>query len=345
MTPNDSIMYYKKFLRAGFMAVDPHTGYTKAYVGGVDFRFFQYDQIMQGKRQVGSIFKPFVYTLAMQHGYSPCYEIANVQTSFEFAKTDGTISTYTPRFSSTSYDGQMVTLKKGLSKSMNQISAWVLKQFNPEEVIKLVRKMGVKSEIYPGWPLCVGAAELPVYEVVGAFTTFANKGMWIQPIMVTRIEDKNGNVIARFKPKEEEAISEVAAYKMLNMMKAVTQFGGTGVRLRATYHFKNPIAGKTGTTNNNADGWFVGIVPNLVGGAWAGAEEQRVRFQNNQLGQGANMALPIWALFMEKVYADSTLNISKEDFDPPLNFNLNLDCEKMKNRATANRVRDDFDDF
>jgi len=345
MTPNDSIMYYKRFLRAGFMAVDPHTGFTKAYVGGVDYRFFQYDQIMQGKRQVGSIFKPFVYTLAMQHGYSPCYEIANVPTSFEFERPDGTPDTYTPKFSTSDWGGQMVSLKRGLTKSMNQVSAWVLKQFNPEAVIDLVRKMGVKSEIYPGWPLCVGAAELPVYEVVGAFTTFVNKGIWIQPYMVTRIEDKNGNVIARFRPKEEEAISEVAAYKMLNMMESVTKYGGTGVRLRSKYYFDNPIAGKTGTTNDNADGWFVGIVPNLVGGAWAGAEEQRIRFQNNQLGQGANMALPIWAHFMKKAYADSTLNISKGDFDPPLNFNLNLDCEEMKNRTRVDRLGDDFDDF
>ncbi len=344
MTPNDSILYYKRFLRAGFLAVDPHTGFTKAYVGGVDYRYFQYDQIMQGKRQVGSIFKPFVYTLAMQHGYSPCYEIMNVPTSFEFMN-NGKPDIYTPKFSPTDWDGQMVTLKRGLSKSMNQISAWVLKQFNPEEVINLTRKMGVKSEIYPGWPLCVGAAELPVYEVVGAFTTYANKGIWTQPIMVTRIEDKNGNVISTFRPKEEEAISEIAAYKMLNMMQGVSQANGTGIRLRFKYEFENPIAAKTGTTNDNADGWFVGIVPNLVGGAWAGAEEQRIRIQNDQMGQGANMALPIWALFMQKVYADSTLAISRDSFDPPLNFNLNLDCEALNKRTRANRIRDDFDDF
>lgn len=345
MTPNDSIIYYKKFLRAGFLAVDPHTGYTKAYVGGIDYRYFQYDQIMQGRRQVGSIFKPFVYTLAMQHGYSPCYEIANASTSFEYTRPDGTLDTYTPKFSHVAeLEGKMITLKQGLSKSMNQASAWVLKQFNPEAVIDLVRKMGVKSPIDAVWPICVGAVELPVYEVVGAFTTFANKGIWIQPIMVTRIEDKNGNVIARFKPKVEEAISEEAAYKMIKMLEAVTVYPGTGSRLRAKYKFENPIAGKTGTTNDNADGWFVGIVPNLVAGAWAGAEEQRVRIQNNYVGQGANMALPIWAMFMQKVYADSTLNISQDEFEAPLNFNLNLDCNAVRKQNVVKKARDDFDD-
>lgn len=345
MSPNDSIIYYKKLLRAGFLAVDPHTGHTKAYVGGIDYRFFQYDQIMQGRRQVGSIFKPFVYTLAMQHGYSPCYQVANVPTSFEYLKPDGTPDTYTPKFSPVEeWEGQMVTLKQGLMKSMNQISAWVIKQFNPEAVIDLVRKMGVKSPIDPVWPICVGAVELPVYEVVGAFTTFANKGMWIQPIMVLKIEDKNGNVISTFRPRQEEAISEEAAYKMLDMMQAVTQYPGTGVRLRAKYGFKNPIAGKTGTTNDNADGWFVGIVPNLVGGAWAGAEEQRIRIQNDAIGQGANMALPIWAMFMQKVYADSTLHISQESFTPPLNFQVNLNCDEVNRQQAVKRLRDDFED-
>lgn len=345
MTPNDSIIYYKKFLRAGFLAVDPLTGFTKAYVGGIDYRYFQYDQIMQGRRQVGSIFKPFVYTLAMQHGYSPCYEIANVPTSFEYIKPNGVLDTYTPKFSTVAeLGGQMITLQQGLSKSMNQASAWVIKQFNPEAVIDLVRKMGVKSPIDPYWPICVGAVELPVYEVVGAFTTFANKGIWVQPIMVTRIEDKNGNVITRFKPKVEEAISEEAAYKMIKMMEAVTVYPGTGSRLRAKYEFKNPIAGKTGTTNDNADGWFVGVVPNLVAGAWSGAEEQRIRIQNNHIGQGANMALPMWAMFMQKVYADSTLGISQGEFEPPLNFNMNLDCNAVKRKNIVKKARDDFDD-
>jgi len=346
MTPNDSIRYYKRFLRAGMMSVSPSNGHVKAYVGGIDYSHFQYDQVMQGRRQVGSTFKPFVYTLAMQHGYSPCYEVPNVPVQFKFVSPyTGRDTIYEPKFSHVEeYDGKMVTLKTGLAKSLNQISAWVIKRYNPQAVINLVRKMGVKSPIEPVWPICVGAVELPVYEVVGAFTTFANKGIWIEPIMVTRIEDKDGNLISTFLPKEEEVIPEVAAYKMLNLMEGVTKDNGTGIRLRFKYNFTNPIAGKTGTTNNNADGWFVGIVPNLVTGTWSGGEDMSIRFRNDQLGQGANMALPMWALFMQKVYADSTLNVSKEGFVPPLNFDLDLDCDRVNRRGTNNRIRDDFDE-
>ncbi len=346
MTPNDSIRYYKRFLRAALMSVDPHSGQVRAYVGGIDYSHFQYDQVMQGRRQVGSIFKPFVYTLAMQHGYSPCYEVPNVPVQFKFVSaTTGNDTIYQPKFSHVEgYDGRMVTLKKGLAKSMNQISAWVIKRYNPQAVIDLVRKMGVKSSIDPVWPICVGSAELPVYEVVGAFTTFANKGIWIEPMFVTRIEDKDGNLISAFLPKEEEAISEFAAYKMLNLMEGVTRGDGTGIRLRFKYNFENPIAGKTGTTNDNVDGWFVGIVPNLVTGTWAGGEDNSIRFRNDLLGQGANMALPMWALYMKKIYADSTLSISQEEFEPPLNFNIDLDCERVNKKTINKRVLDDFDE-
>lgn len=346
MSPNDSIRYYKRFLRAGLMSVDPHNGQVRAYVGGIDYTHFQYDQVMQGRRQVGSIFKPFVYTLAMQHGYSPCYEIPNVPVQFKFVSaTTGKDTIYEPKFSHHElYDGKMVTLKKGLAKSMNQVSAWVIKRYNPQAVIDLARKMGVQSPIDPVWPICVGSAELPVYEVVGAFTTFANKGIWIEPILVTRIEDKDGNLISTFQPREEEAISEFAAYKMLNLMQGVTEGDGTGIRLRFKYNFDNPIAGKTGTTNDNADGWFMGIVPDLVTGTWSGGEDMSIRFRNDQLGQGANMALPMWALYMQKIYADSTLNISKEDFEKPLNFDLDLDCERVNQKKINKEVIDDFDE-
>jgi len=346
MTPNDSIVYYKRFLRAGLMSVDPHNGQIRAYVGGIDYKHFQYDQVMQGRRQVGSIFKPFVYTLAMQNGYSPCYEVPNVPVQFKFVSaTTGKDTIYEPKFSHHElYDGKMVTLKKGLAKSMNQISAWAIKRSNPPAVIDLVRKMGIKSPIEPVWPICVGSAELPVYEVVGAFTTYANKGIWVEPIMVARIEDKDGNLISTFKPREEEAISEFAAYKMLNLMEGVTQGDGTGIRLRFKYNFTNPIAGKTGTTNNNADGWFVGIVPDLVTGTWAGGEDMSVRFRRDHRGQGANMALPMWALYMQKIYADSTLNISQEEFEVPLNFNIDLDCERVNKRTINKKVLDDFDE-
>jgi penicillin-binding protein 1A len=348
MTPMDSIRYYKRFLRSAFMALNPQTGYVKAYVGGPDYRYFQYDAIMQGKRQVGSVFKPFVYTVAMENGYSPCYEVPNTTVTFigNFNGIEG--NTYEPQYSETKeLDGQMVTLRTGLAKSLNQISAWVMKQFNPEAVIAVARKVGIKSQIEPVIPICVGAVDLPVYEVAGAFTAYANKGIWVEPIMVTRIEDKNGNLLATFSTHEEVAMSEETAYKMLYMMKGVTSPGGTGARLRHKYLFTNPIAGKTGTTNSYADGWFVGIVPNLIGVAWTGAEDKMVHFQNHDLGQGANMALPIWAMFMQKVYADPDLNVSQEDFERPLFMRETLDCESVApvEKKPAKRKKSDFDDF
>ncbi len=348
MTPMDSIRYYKRFLRSAFMAISPQTGYVKAYVGGPDYRYFQYDQIMQGKRQVGSIFKPFVYTVAMENGISPCFEVPNVSVSFtgNFNGVEG--NSYEPQFSDAKdLDGQMVTLRTGLSKSLNQISAWVMKQYNPEAVIEVARKVGIKSEIPPVIPICVGAVDLPVYEVAGAFTAFANKGIWVEPIMVTRIEDKNGNVLATFNTHEEVAMSEETAYKMLYMMQGVTSSEGTARRLRNKYQFTNPIAGKTGTTNRYADGWFVGIVPNLIGAVWTGAEDKMVHFTNPDNGQGSNMALPIWALFMKKVYGDPTLSVSQEPFERPLHMSDALNCEDMSPKLgkPEKRKKSDFDDF
>jgi penicillin-binding protein 1A len=348
LTPMDSIKYYKRFLRSAFMAITPKTGYVKAYVGGPDYRYFQYDQIMQGRRQVGSIFKPFVYTVAMENGISPCYEVPNVPVTFtgNFRGVEG--SSYEPQFSDTKeLDGQMVTLRTGLSKSLNQISAWIMKQYNPEAVIEVARKVGIKSPIDPVIPICVGAVELPVYEVAGAFTAFANKGIWVEPIMVTRIEDKHGNLLGRFNTHEEVAMSEETAYKMLYMMQGVTSNEGTARRLRGKYEFTNPIAGKTGTTNNYADGWFVGIVPDLIGAAWTGAEDNMVHFTNHDNGQGSNMALPIWALFMKKVYADPMLSVSQGAFERPLYMSDPLDCEGTDSKTVkpAKRKKSDFDEF
>jgi penicillin-binding protein 1A len=348
LTPMDSIKYYKRYLRSAFMAITPQTGYVKAYVGGPDYRYFQYDQIMQGKRQVGSVFKPFVYTVAMENGLSPCQEVPNVSVVFtgNFNGIEG--NSYEPQFSDAKeLDGQMVTLRTGLSKSLNQISAWVMKQYNPEAVIEVARKVGIKSEIEPVIPICVGAVDLPVYEVAGAFTAFANKGIWVEPIMVTRIEDKNGNLLATFSTHEEVAMSEETAYKMLYMMEGVTSTEGTARRLRNKYEFTNPIAGKTGTTNNYADGWFVGMVPNLLGAAWTGAEDKMVHFTNHDNGQGANMALPIWAIFMKKVYADPSLNVSQEAFERPLALTEPLDCDGQQPQGPkpGKRKKSDFDDF
>jgi penicillin-binding protein 1A len=348
MTPMDSIRYYKRYLRSAFIAITPQTGYIKAYVGGPDYRYFQYDQIMQGRRQVGSVFKPFVYTVAMENGLSPCLEVPNVPVSFvgNFNGVEG--NSYEPQFSDAKeLDGQMVTLRTGIAKSLNQISAWVMKQYNPEAVIEVARKVGIRSPIEPVIPICVGAVDLPVYEVAGAFTAFANKGIWVKPTMVTRIEDKNGNLLATFNTHEEVAMSEETAYKMLYMMQGVTGNDGTARRLRFKYGFTNPIAGKTGTTNNYADGWFVGIVPNLIGAAWTGAEDKMVHFQNHDNGQGANMALPIWAMFMKKVYADSTLSVSQEEFERPLFLSEPLDCDGTRAQEVkpGKRKKSDFDDF
>ncbi len=325
MTPMDSIRYYKFFLHAGFMSMNPHTGYVKAYVGGTNFKHFQFDHVTLGKRQVGSTFKPFLYTLAMQEGFSPCYKVPNVPVSFILPNG----KTWTPKNSDrTKHDGKMVTLRWGLANSVNSISAWLMKQFNPYAVIEIARKMGVTSYIEPVPAICLGTPDISLYEMVGAFSTFANKGVHVTPIFVTRIEDKNGNILATFKPKSNEAMSEKTAYLMINLLEGVV-LGGTSMRLRFKYHLTNDIGAKTGTTQNQSDGWFMGLTPNLVSGCWVGGEDRGIHFRGIRLGQGANMGLPIWALYMQKVYADSTLGYSKEDrFERPPGLKVELDCKK-----------------
>jgi penicillin-binding protein 1A len=324
MTPMDSILYFKRFLRSGFMAMDPSNGHIRAYVGGPDSKYFKYDHVRQGKNQVGSIFKPFLYTLAMQEGYSPCFEAANVPHSFVVND-----SIWTPRNAGpTDYDGQMVTLKWGLANSVNNISAYLMKQFNPPALIEVVRKMGVYSYIDPVVSVFLGTSDISLFEMVSAFATYANKGVHNAPVMVTRIEDRHGNVLAEFRPRIEEAISEEAAYLMLNLLQSVVN-DGTGRRLRGKYAFRGQMAGKTGTTQGYSDGWFTGLVPQLVGGAWTGGEDRGIRFNNITHGQGANMALPIWAIFMQKVYADPSLGISPEaNFEAPQGFSINLNCDR-----------------
>ncbi len=314
MTPMDSLLYYKFFLRTGFMSMETQTGYVKAYVGGLNYKYFKYDHVMLSKRQVGSTFKPFLYTLAMQEGeFSPCTQVPNIPVSFDMP--DGT--KWEPKNSSDAREGEMVTLSWALANSVNQISAFLMKRYSPQAVIKIAKKMGITSNIEPVYSLCLGTPEISLYEMVGAMNTFANKGLYIEPIFVTRIEDKNGNVLETFKPKTNEAISEATAYLMINLMRGVVE-SGTGNRLRATYKLMNPIAGKTGTTQNNSDGWFMGITPNLVSGVWVGGEDRSIHFRSTLLGQGANMSLPIWALYMIKVYADKSLGYPQNaDFDRP----------------------------
>jgi len=330
MTPIDSIRYYKYFLHAGVMSLEPQTGYVRAYVGDINYRHFKFDNVKLARRQVGSTFKPIIYTMAMMPGgYSPCHKVPNVPVTFEMPEGQ---DDYTPKFSTggglKKYEGKMVTLKFGLAQSMNQISAWVMQKFNPETAVKLAKKMGIKSFIPAVPSICVGAAEIKLSEMVGAYSTYINKGVYVQPIFVTRIEDKNGNIISTFKPKRNEVISEGTAYRMLNLMQGVVD-GGTSVRLRYKYGFKNQIAGKTGTTNDNSDGWFIGIVPNLLTGVWVGGEERSIRFASGAYGQGASMALPIWALYMQSVYANEDLGISKANFEIPEDDDgVETDCSK-----------------
>ncbi len=338
LSPLDSIKYYKMFYQTGFMSMEPQTGYVRAWVGGNNYKYFQYDHVKEGKRQVGSTFKPFLYTLAMQEGYSPCYEIPNVPVTI----IDQAGVPWTPSNSDGKYGG-MLSLKEALAESINCISAYLMKQFGPEAVVQVARKMGITSPLDPYPSLALGTADVSVYEMVAAYSTFANKGVYTEPQYILRIEDKNGVVLQDFVPRKVEAISEETSYLMLNLMQGVTLFG-TGARLRGSkYGFTNPIAGKTGTTQNNSDGWFMGITPELVSGAWAGCEDRAVHFRTTQLGQGANVALPVWGLYMKKVYADPTLNYSKGSFEAPEKpLGVELDCSKYKNPVQQQNGGDDF---
>ena len=331
-TPMDSIRYYKYFLQSSLMSVETGTGYVRAYVGGNDYRFFQYDHVTQAKRQVGSTFKPFLYSLAMQEGeYTPCTKVPNISYSIQLP--DGKF--WEPKDSGKAMFGKEVTLRWALAHSNNRISAYLMKRFGPEAVIQMARRMGVTSDIPVVPSICLGVCDISLYEMVGAISTFANRGVYIKPIFVTKIEDKNGNVIETFKAEQREAMDDVTAYKMIELMKGVV-YEGTGVRLRYKYGLRNPIAGKTGTTQNQSDGWFMGITPDLTTGVWTGAEDRSVHFKTITLGQGSNMALPVWALYMKKVYADPTLHISQGDFTKPLsNIDLDFDCDKYEEEQKA----------
>jgi penicillin-binding protein 1A len=380
LSPIDSIKYYKSILRAGLLSIDPHTGYIKAWVGGIDYKHFKYDQVKQGKRQVGSTFKPFIYALAIQEGYSPCYMMPNSPVVFEKEKW-GMEQNWSPKNSDGLY-GCDVTLKYALANSMNSITAGLLKKFGPnapKQVIALARKMGITSHLDPVPSLVLGVADISLYELVGANATFANKGVWTEPTYITRIEDMHGNVIVDFIPETREAMSEETAYIMLEMMKGVITGAyneclgdkmkkireekgqgtvcyncGTGVRLRMDVesrkydNIKYPVAGKTGTTQNNSDGWFMGITRDLVTGVWVGAEDRSIRFSRTSLGQGANTALPIWGYYMNKVYNDTNLNISKEDFEKPSKkLSVELNCDKariMKENTIFNSENENFGD-
>lgn len=323
-TPMDSIRYIKHFLRTGFMSMDPKNGHVKAYVGGPNYSHFQYDMVTMGRRQVGSTIKPYLYTLAMEEGLWPCDKVTNQPITLQ----DANGNPWSPRNSSRSRMGDEVTLRWALANSNNWISAYLMNMFTPEALVKLMRSFGVRSHLDAVISLCLGPADISVAEMVDAYTAFPNKGIRVDPLYVTRIEDSNGNVIATFTPQMYEIFSESTAYKMIYMLRSVVD-GGTGGRIRNRYGLTMPMGGKTGTTQNNSDGWFMGFTPSLVSGVWVGGEDRAIHFDGIAEGQGASMALPIWALYMKKVLTDSTLGYSaSEGFDVPASFNANEGCEE-----------------
>ena len=317
MTPLDSIRYYKSFLRCGFMSMCPQNGHVKAYVGGLDFMHFAYDMCMEGRRQVGSTIKPFLYSLAMENGFSPCDLAPNVQETYIVGGR-----AWTPRNGSRARYGEMVTLKWGLQQSNNWISAYLMSKLNPQAFVTLLREYGINNpEIHPSMALCLGPCDITVGEMVSAYTTFVNHGIRTSPLFVTRIADNEGNTIVEFQPRMNEVISEESAHKMLYMLKGVVE-GGTAGRLRYKYNIPGDIAGKTGTTNNNSDAWFMGITPTLVSGCWVGGEDRDIHFTMTSMGQGAAGALPVWAYYMKRVYNDKRLGYNSEAvFDLPAGYN------------------------
>jgi penicillin-binding protein 1A len=337
MTPLDSIRYYKHFLQSGLMAMEPQTGNIKAWVGGINYKYFQYDHVGQGARQVGSTFKPFVYATAIEQlGMSPCDSI--LDGPFMIRKGEHNVTAdWEPRNSDQKYRG-MVTLKRALANSINTVSAKLIDKTGPEAVVELTHKLGVTSEIPAQPSIALGAVEITVQDMVAAYSTFANQGVYVKPQFLRKIEDKSGVVLYEPVPESHDVLNKDIAFAVIKLLEGVTE-GGSGERLRTEgggngdnrwtgypYMFKNPIAGKTGTTQNQSDGWFMGMVPNLVTGVWVGCEDRSARFRSLTYGQGATSALPVWGYFMKKCYEDETLNVSKENFDRPANLGIKVDC-------------------
>lgn len=360
MTPMDSIRYHKSFLHAALMSMTPQTGEVKAWVGGIDYKRFKYDMVKKGKRQIGSTFKPFVYATAIdQMHLSPCDTLPNTIYTIPEGRHH-LLKPWTPKNAGNSYGG-MVNLKYALANSINTITARLIDRVGPEPVIDLIAKMGINTKNIPAVPsIALGTADISVYEMVGAYSTFANQGVYVEPILIQRIEDKNGTVLFQNVPKTKDVISEESAYVTVSLMEGVTQ-SGSGSRLRGTgrggsavykkavtgypYDFKNPIAGKTGTTQNQSDGWFMGMVPNLVTGVWVGGDDRATHFGTITYGQGATMALPIWGMYMQKCYADKDLDVSIEDFPKPEDISIETDCDKWRetNATDVEEISDEFD--
>ncbi|APU68041.1 MAG: transglycosylase domain-containing protein [Bacteroidota bacterium] len=360
MTPRDSIKYYKAFLQAGMMSMVPQTGEVKAWVGGTNFKHFKYDHVKQGKRQVGSTFKPFVYATAIdQLKFSPCDTMPKSRFTIEAGKF-GNLKDWTPKNAGNSdYDG-MVTLKQALAQSINTVTARLIDKTGPQPVIDLAEKLGIDVSEIPAVPaIALGVADISLYEMVSAFSTFANQGVYIKPVVINRIEDKNGTILYQNTPVTKDVLSKEAAYVTVNLLEGVTQ-SGSGVRLRGKwageridykravtgypYDFTNPIAGKTGTTQNQSDGWFIGMVPDLATGVWVGGEDRSVHFPTVTYGQGATMALPIWGMYMKDVYADEDLNVSKGEFERPENLSIEINCSEYgKKQESQSDIPDELD--
>ncbi|MEM7368801.1 MAG: transglycosylase domain-containing protein [Bacteroidota bacterium] len=352
MSPMDSIRYYSKFLETGMISIEPSSGAVRAWVGGINFRHFKYDHVSVGKRQAGSTFKPFVYAAAMAYGRKPCDQALNQPVTFENVDGDGT--DWSPENSDGKFGGFM-TLRRALATSTNLITARLMKEIGVNVVVKTAYAAGIETHLDPVPSLCLGTSDLSVKELTGAYSTFANQGQHIEPHFITRIEDRRGNVLARFSHAPKQAMNERTAYLMIELLKGVVdEQGGTASRLRYRYNFTNEIAGKTGTTQDHSDGWFMGVTPNLVSGVWVGHSDRRMHFLDMKYGQGANMALPIWAIYMKKLYEDEKVALAQEKFQKPYGYYVNMDCEvlaqlkheeKTFETARLSGSSDDLDSF
>lgn len=337
MSPMDSIKYYKHFLQAGFMAMDPHSGDIKAWVGGINHKYFQYDHVMQGKRQPGSTFKPVLYAAAIDNGYSPCYEVFDTPVTFE---ASGDQPAYNPQNAEGEYSGQRMTIREGMARSLNSIAAFMIKKIGPSTVVDYARRLGIKSHLEPVPALALGTSDVSIYELVGAYSTFVNEGVYTEPSFITRIEDKNGNVLQEFPPRTREVLSEETAYLMLHMLQGTTSYFGekrygtaVGLSRWGILGEGNEVGAKTGTTSNYSDGWFVGVTKDLVAGVWVGGDARSIHFRTLALGQGGRMAMPVYGLFMQKVYADEDLGITKGPFKrPDHGLSIEIDCERYQNQ-------------
>jgi len=352
LSPLDSIKFMCRYLETGFVSLDPKNGYVKAWVGGIDYRYFQYDHVQTGKRQVGSTFKPFVYGAAIEAGYSPCSEELN--QPWTFPDTDGKGTPWTPKNSNGKYGGKM-TLRTALATSTNLVTARLMDKVRPENVVKFAKRVGIQSKLEAVYALCLGTADLSVLELTGAYATFANQGISNRPIFITRIEDRKGNILREFTPESKEGMNAKDAYGVLELLKGtVDEAGGTAHVLRTDYEFTQEIGAKTGTTQNHSDGWFVAVTPGMVSGVWVGCADRRMRFRDIKNGQGANMALPIWAKFVQKVDDDPELTLEKGRFRRPRGYGVNFDCiteqddedkELLVQKQNQSQSSDDLNSF